>query len=894
MIKLHQTLHGYHRGHEQIATSVALRPEDSDALTQLSDLSGMALAGAAFESYLTAYPLPSGDYYVLARTWPDLEAPREGCVLTHSILIPMMAWLSGSPAREIAGLLSRPSRGSIGNRLEPIDRCLRTARSWDSDINDDEMAEFAIRYFCNGITPIIWVNYPFSANDFLISLLDSFWPSLRARFSCCTYSLQLRRIEQRAFDLSFAPAAALSRYSKYHRRHILGYGDSFMGSESDSAKRYLAFSTAKMLVSGLKRRELVEAMPADPMALVRLSVLDDLYVRGRETPAAAVAALDVIGALAADQDAALAEKRSAIATALDSARATEPSMAISLLAAISQRCIRPAYRRFRDVRRHIVEILADLGASHPREILSVLAQMKGRRTDLVAAAARALLHAPPHSLQVLEEYALTHPRIVRWMVRIEPVLAAIYLQSAEEDASWRHRSTAVYAWFSSTSQRAQLQIGKALYGDIRLALDAQLMSAVLSVAEASDVPSIMHTFLGIKSQHVLSGLEALAGRFPHEAWRAICSHGIRDLDVARIAAHSLPLSNDTFEIARDLSAHTDSVWLFSEVILRYSDNQNLAEYVNASGTWWLERAVSSDGLLVDRTVEAIRVCLRFFDFNSFVKLTDPASIDTWKTQSIHKELADGIFSACTQVFLQNEVSEVTFSRWVSTAIVTERLRFASGDKLLGMVALRQASNLEESDRLWTWLRLLNFHLPSRPVADLANLVNKVFQTTVDFWTDASTQTWLHILQQTSKDNAAVAPNPLEAMSLRLAMRHTSLPLSEIVLATFPKFYRTTLATSIPTLFDLFNFTSDWDKGKQLRKELIRSYERSDWPPGDLFLAAAGAGILDKIASRARRESPNLFRDALRDLFERRDDPSVIDIARELEQYVSVGNSSIWD
>src|SRR5256885_11935031 len=36
--------------------------------------------------------LPSGRFYVVAMTWQDVNAPRAGCVLTRSLLVPMGAW----------------------------------------------------------------------------------------------------------------------------------------------------------------------------------------------------------------------------------------------------------------------------------------------------------------------------------------------------------------------------------------------------------------------------------------------------------------------------------------------------------------------------------------------------------------------------------------------------------------------------------------------------------------------------------------------------------------------------------------------------------------------------------------------------------------------------------
>ena len=54
--------------------------------------------------YLTVYPLPSRQFFALARTWLDDEAPRSGCVLTHTLLIPLEDWGCLSDVRQIGGL----------------------------------------------------------------------------------------------------------------------------------------------------------------------------------------------------------------------------------------------------------------------------------------------------------------------------------------------------------------------------------------------------------------------------------------------------------------------------------------------------------------------------------------------------------------------------------------------------------------------------------------------------------------------------------------------------------------------------------------------------------------------------------------------------------------------
>ena len=89
---IQKQVHGYRQGHQLLDSTVTLETRDQDTVSRLSDLAGPLGPGELFKPYLTGYPLPSGEYYVLARTFQDLTAERAGCVLTNSVLVPMAAW----------------------------------------------------------------------------------------------------------------------------------------------------------------------------------------------------------------------------------------------------------------------------------------------------------------------------------------------------------------------------------------------------------------------------------------------------------------------------------------------------------------------------------------------------------------------------------------------------------------------------------------------------------------------------------------------------------------------------------------------------------------------------------------------------------------------------------
>src|SRR3954462_10611217 len=91
-LRIDQQRHGYVGGHQLLATSTQLERQDQDVVDRLSDIGGQPGPDESVPDYLTGYPLPSGRFFAFARTWYDFSAPRAGCVLTHTLLIPTDAW----------------------------------------------------------------------------------------------------------------------------------------------------------------------------------------------------------------------------------------------------------------------------------------------------------------------------------------------------------------------------------------------------------------------------------------------------------------------------------------------------------------------------------------------------------------------------------------------------------------------------------------------------------------------------------------------------------------------------------------------------------------------------------------------------------------------------------
>lgn len=85
-VTIDQSLHGYLRGHRELASSIDLDPAGADLMLSLSDLL-VTVGSDEQDSYLTAYPVPSAQRFVLARTWLAGPELRPGSVWTHSLIL---------------------------------------------------------------------------------------------------------------------------------------------------------------------------------------------------------------------------------------------------------------------------------------------------------------------------------------------------------------------------------------------------------------------------------------------------------------------------------------------------------------------------------------------------------------------------------------------------------------------------------------------------------------------------------------------------------------------------------------------------------------------------------------------------------------------------------------
>ena len=209
-ITVHEQLHGYRSGHQLLSSSIRLSNKDQDTINYLSDISGALGPRQKIQPYLTGYPLPSGTFYVLAKTWQDLQVRRSGCVVTQSLLFEMEDWERMDSIGCAAELLALPEDPAVGSELKQLKLHYVPIAS-PNDPRNNILAE---TLFIHKKDPVLLFNSE-QAEAISLRIIEAGWSRFRRQFSFCTFSLAPRSINGKPFKLQFAPAENQARFASW-------------------------------------------------------------------------------------------------------------------------------------------------------------------------------------------------------------------------------------------------------------------------------------------------------------------------------------------------------------------------------------------------------------------------------------------------------------------------------------------------------------------------------------------------------------------------------------------------------------------------------------------------------------------------------------------------------
>lgn len=266
-----------------------MQKADQDLIDRLSDVAGPLSPGEKFSPYLTMYPLPSEAFYVVARTWQDLEAPRAGCVRTRSVLVPMSEW------QFIEDVSSVTTAATFAGATRHAESRLHAEPTWPlAPIDPLQGAELLEALFLEERAPIVVFDAE-TPELLALRIVTALWPGFRRTFTMSTFARSPRTIDRRSFDLVFTSSDARSRFSDWKGRRIDGRRK---GRARHPWSELLISNVLRARVPSLRQLDALGEMSSDSVgseAALRVSLLwDELGRKLKESPTAALGMLDIV------------------------------------------------------------------------------------------------------------------------------------------------------------------------------------------------------------------------------------------------------------------------------------------------------------------------------------------------------------------------------------------------------------------------------------------------------------------------------------------------------------------------------------------------------------------------------------------------------------------------
>ncbi len=878
---VHQLLHAYRRGHQLLVGSTRLKSQDADLVARLSDLSGSLTTEAEFRPYLTGYPLPSGDFYAIAKTWPDRSAPRAGCVVTHTLLVPIDDWGKSTSPHSFSDLFALPpSTNDVQPYQVVIDyddqQPIKAVHLEPPPL--DMGVKFVAMYFGEGLRPLVWFGERHPEDVFWL-LLSAMWPGLRIQFSCCTLSFQPRVLEGRPFDMMFAPSSAYSRFQKIPRENVLDPSaptiHSRLSENGDEPwYRYWAnaifggYDAKNVIAKELK--EFGPQMGDEPTGVRKLFLIDGLRNRAKDSPMAAVGLMDLVESIAPVGAQATDYKKDVIAIALRAAaRISNPREALKCYFLIDERFRRSAYSKVSSrLSQELSSSVASWALEHIEAALNVGERLFGPHSLVlesafargIAAGLLKLAADDPEQLGVLGHFPEAAPSIIA----NEPLIALSYLHGMKTYKSDPSAGKNLSTWIALlTDSDARRRIRDVLLPEIKGDDEAPVAEELLKNLAEEDISHVLDTlakstggFSARKIRQVAS--EQLSYVYPHQIREWACRTNMWSSNTAALVATS----------------YTGDLEGFKELLQnRLSDprreGQVMAAFVEMVAVprlpyWLREHARQSPDFLVpllalgsDTPPDVAHVLQKVIDEVQEIpiakKLNLVNKIDSFQTFPFGSSLINLAMRSAIGGFIAGEIDWEVYETSQSTDWGGQWMEKVTAWDLQSLVSRKRFHNESELGRAWKLIAAAPEALYQRSPSLLHNLIEGLVSPRPWDWNAAFTESWIVVIQRSSHQAQKSTYLKLCADALKFAFGHEYYPLGSLVAHSFSTVYvAVTESTVTPhETSSLFSFFY-WDKGKELRKKLIDSFFKSKWRPGDLALAVRDKALLRKIFKRIMR------------------------------------------
>jgi hypothetical protein len=824
VISIEQQVHGYRQGHQLLNSSVSLPKADQSTIDQLSDVAGPLRPGEIFSPYVSAYPLPSETFYVLARTWQDLTVARAGCVRTLSLLIPVTGWASAASLRPFFDLLkgdSLPSSAVSVDVVESVPEPLPPA----NDFSGKELLE---AMFLEDAKPVALFD---AADPELVAerLMTAMWPGLRARLALSTFALSPRKVEGRFFDLVFAPKDAKPRFSDWPGRRV----DARAGR--DSRHRWTGAIYSRVFIApfpklmGDREGSLIETSEDSSVASLRIALLwDELLEKVDRSPTAALGLLDIANSrstLSADTAQSLTPLlREATSQALS---ALPTADAWDFVAAI----VRKMHAVFPDSAvKYVSEAAGGLAQRDPEGALALLS-----RPD--ADDALAVLW-PTIALGLADGFLGAEPALIS----AEPGVLARLLASGRPLAEAAAISPSMISGMAralSTLQPEQLAAAKTALLPL-LTNDDQVEAAVPLIASL-DEEELLAEVLHLERANGLSST-AYAGPIAARARVIGATTSLRRVLLQR----DVTMGRSSFLQATLTPSLDDALWLISEPALSVqAANGYLLALLRAASDSDRRTLIGNEAVLHRVPDEGADV-LMWAAFSGVLSLESYLAV-VFKLLPVsgaeeRRRLAFHALERCLPSRLPNDGLST-----VSTLfdVMAERVDVA----LVARAGLGRQADTDVLNRNLIAMGLSGEAARNRFIERIGEITEMlgsryVLELSKDAASSLANLIWA---AQTLKPTVALAA---AGQLLPQLFRSWSAPVSMLVAACFPVVYRELASKEdVPDLLRFIPFL-DWDRCKSARKELVDTFMMaSAWAPEDLALTAFLCLDLDRILGR---------------------------------------------
>ena len=838
---IHQQLHGYRSGHQLLQSSGRLNRKDQDLIDHLSDMAGPLRPGERFDPYLSAYPLPSLEYFALAWTEQDLHAPRAGCVATRTLLVPMHFWGKDASPIALAELLKNPTTN------DPVVASSKPEVETLAPIENPVLAELVEALFLEQRRAIV-VFEARNSNEIALRLLTALWAGMRRRFSLCTFALSPRSLPGKSFDLLFSPKSARTRFSNWDGRRIEAAGKPIVKRHrwtSRIAQRIFA-SRIPHLLDGDSVSGLEADVDEESEYVLRLFYLwEELLEKAIKSPTAVLGLVDIARSRDAVASTWMVLEPAIEQAVTDAAESMDTKSAWNFLTALlgkfgNESLTGPIGESLYSAGTKLTQ--RDWGSALSY-LSSDMAIRKGNCRYLFESVARVL--ATVDADQLTEALVCVSPeRLVKIVLLDDQLLARVFSapDAAIDAALIQSLTEGLKSLTAEESSDQRIKLLSCIRGD----QDSALLAQIIAGAESARLVEAVELVWGARGLRTsrLGKVFCDAAMAGDSKLRVRTAFACLDDDVRTNQCIEWLIEADPI----------DMEWLVENSVIRKRRTMFLAGFIKRANSEELEQAL--------RTPEVATKALKLLTSELRRNASTAARVVVLPTIAApdHVTLGLKIYpmlqGAERKKLAQSLAIRVMTDATVQSGDQLERVMAAVVNDLdlqsvitIGLDTeqdgVQVSRILNEFDRIATKERtLIGAH-----VDQIVRLV--VSRGDFDLTVDGAMAIARFIERATELDRDAYMKICSSVLRFGIAAVHK--PASPIIIAAFPVIYdELRKGKDVVGVKSIFTFV-DWDKCKIARKDLVRAFMVSDWPPVDLAITAIRAGELRKILKLLLKE-----------------------------------------